>query len=80
MERPGIILCETQTEVEYVMKIDLAPSIICQFLHAQGFSWQKIQPVAKQRDEVIRGIFASEVSVHSADMFIFWADVLRPYT
>ena len=30
-----------------------------------------IQLMAKQRDEVIRRLFANEISVHSADMFIF---------
>lgn len=56
IERPGIFFHEIQTEVEYVMKIDLAPSTICQFLHAQGFSRQRIQLMTKQRDEVIIGI------------------------
>ena len=89
MEHPGIFLLEIQTKVEYVMKINrlFVISYMHKFLHAQGFSQQRIQHVAKQRDEVIRGIFASEVSVHSADMFIFLdetgcdrRDVLRCYS
>ena len=38
IERPGIYLYEIQAEVEQVMKLDVGLSMICEFLHEQGFS------------------------------------------
>ena len=86
MERPGIYLHELQTEIKRAVELDVAQSTLCQFLHTQGFSRQKMKLVAKQRDDVQRSTFANEVSIYSADMFIFLdetgtdrRDVLRRY-
>ena len=86
IERPGIFLHEIQTEVEHVLKLKLGLSTICQFLYEQGFSRQRIQLVARQRDEMLREIFASEVTIYNSDMLIFLdetgcdrRDVLRRY-
>jgi len=32
-----------------------------------------MQLIARQRDEVLRGTYASEVAIHCSDMFIFLA-------
>ncbi len=86
LERPGIYLHEIQAEVKRTTDLDLAPSTLCQFLHAQDFSRQKMKLIATQRDETLRSTFASEVSIYSADMFIFLdetgtdrRDILRRY-
>lgn len=86
MERPGIYLYEIQAEMEQVMKLDVGLSTICEFLHEQGFSRQRMQLVAKQRDDMQREIFSSEVQIYNTDMFIFLdetgcdrRDVLRRY-
>ena len=71
LERPGIMLHEIQAEIEYTTGTHLALSTICQFLHKSGFSRQRMRLVATQRDDSIRAMFASEVSIYTADMFIF---------
>ena len=71
LERPGILLHEIQAEIEYTTGTHLAPSTICQFLHKSGFSRQRMRIIATQRDDSLRALFASEVSIYTADMFIF---------
>ena len=71
LDRPGILLREIQAEVKEVAGMDLAESTICQFLHTQNFSRQKMRITATQRDEALRAVFASELSIYNADMFIF---------
>ena len=71
LDRPGILLREIQVEVKEVTGVDLAESTICQFLHTQNFSRQKMRITATQRDEALRALFASELSIYNADMFIF---------
>ena len=71
LERPGIYLRELQAEVKLVTGLELAASTICQFFYAQGFTRQKMQLIAKQRDEILRSTFAAEVSVYNADMFVY---------
>jgi len=68
------------------MKLNIGVSTICEFLHEQGFSRQKLQLVAKQRDDIQREIFSSEVKNYNTDQFIFLdetgcdrRDVLRRY-
>ena len=50
-----------------VAGVDLAESTICQFLHTQNFSRQKMRITATQRDEALRALFASELSIYKAD-------------
>ena len=71
LERPGILLREIQAEIKYLAGQELAASTICRFLHRQGFSRQKMQLIAFQRDEALRLTYATEVSIYKADMFIF---------
>ena len=66
-----IMLAKIQNEVMQVMNVELAQSTTCKFLHNYKFSRQKMQMTAKQRDEVLRASFASELSVYSSSMFIF---------
>ena len=51
LERPGTMLHEIQSEIEYTTGTHLAPSTICQFLHKSGFSRQRMRLVATQRDD-----------------------------
>ena len=59
LDRPGIMLREIQDEVLEVAGVDLAESTICQFLHTQNFSRQKMHITAMQKDEALRALFAS---------------------
>ena len=71
LERPGIYLREVQSQVEYLTGTNLSISTICQLLHEQGFSRKKMRIVAKQRDDLLRAIYAAEMALYNADMFIF---------
>ena len=62
---------EIQAEVKEVAGMDLAESTIYQFLHTQNFFRQKMHITATQRDEALRALFTSELSIYNADMFIF---------
>ena len=44
---------------------------MCGLLCSHGFSRQKKQMIAQQRDELERLKFVSELTVYSPDMFIF---------
>ena len=46
-------------------------SAMCGLLRSHGFSRQKKQMIAQQRDELERLKFVSELTVYSPDMFIF---------
>ena len=71
LDKPGIMLAEIQDEVLKLHNIELAPSTICKFLHSEDFSRQRMRISAIRRDEVLRASFAYELSVYSANMFVF---------
>lgn len=71
IQYPGIKLGEIKSEVSYLLQIELDESTICRFLQSQGLTRQKMQIVAKQRDEYERAMFATEMSVYDPDMLIF---------
>ena len=71
LDHPGIYLREIQKQVEYLTGSSLSPSTICKVLHDQGFSRKKMQLIARQRDVALRAIYAAEMSVYDADMFVF---------
>ena len=70
LDRPGILLKEIHAEVKQVAGRDLAESTICQSLHTQNFSRQKMRITATQRDEALLAVFASELSIYNADIFL----------
>ncbi len=71
LQRPGIMLREIQSEASHALHLDLNESTICRFLHSQGFTRQKMQIIAKQRDEIERAKYAAEMSVYKPEMLIF---------
>ena len=71
LAHPGIKLHELQAELEYLTGTQVATSTICQVLHKNGFSRQRMRLCASQRDADIRARFVSEVAIYKADMFIF---------
>ena len=46
-------------------------SSICRFLKKMRFTRQKLKVIAKQRDDLLRAQFVSEVSLYEAPMLIF---------
>ena len=71
IQYPGIKLREIKSEVSYSLQVELDESTICRFLQSQGLTRQKMQVVAKQRDEYERALFAAEMSVYDPDMLLF---------
>lgn len=71
LERPGIYIRELQAEIKEITGSDISAGSICNFFHAQGFSRQKMQLVAKQRCNSLRLAYATEVSIYNVDMFVF---------
>ena len=49
IQQPGILLREIKAEVFNIFEVDLDESTIRRFFHAQGFTRQKMQLIAKQR-------------------------------
>ena len=71
IQKPGITPREIQAELLNVLGIDVSESTICQFLAKNGFTYQRLKVVAKQRDEMCRQLFIRDMSVYSSDMLVF---------
>ena len=71
LQHPGIYLREIKAELQEILAVDLSESAICGFLRSHGFSRQKMQMIARQRDELERLRFVSELTVYNPEMFIF---------
>ena len=68
LQKPGVLLSEVQNELTSVLAVDVDVSTICRFLQASGFTRQKLQYVALQRDEFLRQL---DMSIHTPDMLVF---------
>ena len=71
LERPGVYLSELQRELSSVLLLDVDVSTICRFLHASGFTRQKLRYIALQRDEFLRQKFIVDMSVYEPEMLVF---------
>ena len=71
IQYPGIKLREIKSEISYLLQVELDELTICRFLQSQGLTGQKMQIVAKQRDEYERAIFAAEMSAYDPSMLLF---------
>ena len=71
LQHPGIYLREIVAELREILAVELSESAICGFLCSHGFSRQKMQMIAQQRDEVERSRYVSELTVYNPEMFIF---------
>ena len=71
MLNPGIYLHEIKSQLQDTLLVDVNISTICRFLHDAGFSRQRLQLCAMQRNEVSREQFIIDVSVYNAEMLIF---------
>ena len=71
LDRPGIYLREIQSELRDQLGLELSISAICKFLHLSGFTHQRLQITAIQRDEVLRAQFVAEVSMYRPEMLVY---------
>ena len=71
LQKPGIYLHEIQEELQHSLLLEVSMSTLCKFLHASGFTRQRLQTVASQLDKSLRLQFSFNVSVYSPEMFVF---------
>ena len=62
---------EIQEELENSLLLEISVSTLCKFLHASGFTHQRLRAVASQQDQLLRQQFSLNVSVYSPEMFVF---------
>ena len=86
VQRPGIYLHEIQKELQDFLMQNVSVPTICRFLHASGFTCQRLRNVALQQDVFLREQFILDVSVYSPEMLVFidetgadWRNSLRKY-
>jgi len=58
--QPGIYLYEIQSELSDLLGIEVSISTIFRFLHENGFTRQKLQITAVQRDDSLRQQYVSD--------------------
>ena len=72
LDRPGIYLYEIQEYLRQQTGTEVSLSSICNFLHKQGLTRQKMTRIAIQRSEEQRAKFRDNISIFSCpEMFVF---------
>lgn len=71
LQHPAMYLKEVREELCAITGVDLCPSSLCTFLKQSNFTRQKMQLVAKQRDEELRKQYAIDVSLYEPHMIVF---------
>jgi len=71
IRQPGIYLHEMQRELSDFLGIEVSISTIFRFLHENGFTRQKLQITAIQRDEFLRQQYVSDISIYNPEMLVF---------
>ena len=74
LECPGIYLHEIPDKVEHTAELDLNCINYLPFLTSTRIKSTKIQLVAKQRDEILREMFMSDISIHNTDTYVHFLD------
>ena len=64
INKPGIYLCEIQQYLHAQTGTEVDISTICRFLHASGFTRQKLAITAKQRSEFLRAQYLIDMQVY----------------
>ena len=71
LQHPEMYLHELQEIVCVLTGVHVSKSSLCTFLKGMNFTRQKMQIVAKQRDDDLREQFFADVSLYKQDMLIF---------
>ena len=71
LNRPGIYLHEISSSLLETTGCEVSLSSICRFLGKMKFTRQRLKIVAQQRDEFLRSMYISEVSIYDPEMLIF---------
>ena len=73
MENPGLYLIEICQKICEATGVTVSGSTVCRVLRRNGYTRKKIRQVAKQRSEILRGLFMAEVLQYSRELFV-WVD------
>ena len=71
LQCPGITLRKIKSNVSLILQVEIDESTICRFLLSRGFTRQKMQIIARQRDDHECAVYAAEMSVYNPEMLIF---------
>ena len=71
MANPSKFLFEICSEIKEFFDIVVCPSIVCRLLKVHGLTRKKIQQVALQRCDKLRGAFMSQCFFFHPDKFVF---------
>ena len=71
LQHPHMYLNELREEVCALTGADLSTTSLCMFLKQSNFTRQKMQLIAKQRDNELRKQYASDVSLYEPHMVVF---------
>ena len=73
IDRPGIYLGEIRQELIGQTGTDVNESTICRFLHASGFTRQKMITTAMQRSDLLRCEYLCDISIYQGhpELFVF---------
>ena len=73
IENPGLYLIEICKKIQAATGAVVSGPTVCRVLKRNGYTRKKIQQVAKQRSEILRGFFMAEVLQYSREFFV-WLD------
>ena len=73
IDKPGIYLTEIRQELVEQTGTDVNESTICRFLHASGFTRQRMITTATQRSDQLRCEYLSDMSIYQGhpELFVF---------
>ena len=71
LDNPSMYLHELQHAIYLSSGTSVCTATICNFLHKQDFSRHKLTFAAQQRNEELRSLYLSEISVLDPHMFVF---------
>ncbi len=66
LDKPQLYLREIKAEVLTVTGLDVSLASLCRFLKNMNFSRQKMQMVAKQREDQLRSAFREDISLYES--------------
>lgn len=71
LHKPGTYLKEMQEELNVVYGVNVHESTLCVFLKKNGFTRQRMRIVAARQDQLLREMFAVDVSLYDPSMLVF---------
>ena len=73
LETPGLYLSDIQAKLTGVLGFEVSIPTICRTLKRMGCTRQKIEHIALQRSDQLRGGYMADIAIYSPEMFV-WID------